>query len=112
MAAHRAALLALFVAATIPWGHDADTLGWLAIALGALVMLDVWTIRLRLTKRGRARMAELRQPGALTRAERITTRGFMMAMIAFAQLCALAASVHEPLERTGAPHVWHLPWNH
>jgi hypothetical protein len=107
-----AVLQALAVVGALIWGHEADLLGSLVLALFALSSVDVWTLPVRLTTRGRARMTDLPVPGALSDAETILTRGFMIVMVAMAITLVVLASVHEPLERSGAPHVWHLPWNH
>lgn len=108
-----AALLhAVCVTSALVWGHEGDTLPALVISLLTLLAIDVWTLPVRLTLRGRARMGELRVPGALAEAEMILTRGFMIVMVAIGICIVLLASVHEPPARSGAPHVWHLPWNH
>lgn len=107
-----AVLLTLCVASALVWGHEADVLGSLGICLFGLLGLDVWTLPWRLTLWGRARMDELRVPGALTEAEMILTRAFMIIMLATGIGIVLLASIHEPASRTGAPNVWHLPWNH
>ena len=69
--------------------HGADVISPLVVSLVVLGCLELWTLPVRRTALNRARMVELRVPGAVPRAERVQVRVLLACLLALAILLPL-----------------------
>jgi Flp pilus assembly protein TadD len=85
----RAAAILQAVSVSLAAMRGPDAVGPLLCSLLLLLMVEAWTLPVRFTTRGRARMEELRMPGALPPRERLHTRILLMCLVVVAILIPL-----------------------
>lgn len=104
VATERSPLVMRVAAAVYTWlvllgvVYGGPTLGvaCLTFSLFFLLLVEGWTLRARVTRYGRERLAELRAPGALTRGERRAMHGLFVFCMVMALLFAHMSSSPEP----------------